>query len=123
MNCQTMLFQSIEKDESFRAILAFLSFCKIQFLWLHCMKAAHVVAQNILSDEHLLTIVAREDQICRDNLFIDSIEVTAVSKMNVVQQTHKSLMSGIAEFALKFVLGLVKRFNFQMVELLHLMKS
>ena len=87
------------------------------------MKAAHVIAQNILSDEYLVTIVARKDQICCDDLFIDSVEVTAVSKMNVVQQAHKSLMSGIAEFALKFVLGLVKRFNFQMLVLLHFMKS
>ena len=123
VNCQAVLSQSIEVDESFRAILAFLSFWKVQVLWLGCVKAACVVAQNILSDEHLVTIVAREDQVCCDDLFIDSIEVAAVGHMNVVEQTHEPLVVGIAELALKFVLGRVKGFNFQIVVLLHFMLS
>ena len=118
-----MLSQSIEKDESFSAILTFLSFCKAQFLWLRCMKAAHVVAQNILSDEHLVTIVAREDQVCCNDLFINSIEVAAVSKMNVVEQTHEPMVGGVAEFALKFVLHCIKGFNFQIAVLFQFVKS
>ena len=75
-----MFSLSIEVDENFRAILTFLSFCKLR-----CMRAACVVVQNIFSDKHLVTVVAREDQVCCDDLFINSIEVAAVSHMNMVE--------------------------------------
>ena len=87
------------------------------------METAFVVAQNILCDEHFVAKVAREDQVCCDDLFIDSIQVAAVGKMNVVEQTHESLVVGIAEFALKFVLRRVERFSFQVVVLFHFVKS
>ena len=87
------------------------------------MKAACVIAQNISSDEDLVTIVAREDQVCCDDLFIDSIQVAAVGKMNVVEQTHEPLVGGVAEFALKFVLHCIKGFNFQIAVLFQFVKS
>ena len=86
------------------------------------METAFVVAQNILCDEHFVTKIAREDQVCCDDLLIYSFEVAPVGKMNVVQQAHESLVGAVTEFALKLVLGLVIRFNFQFFELLHFVK-
>ena len=57
MRFQTMFSQSVEVYESFGATLAFLSFCKIIFFWFCGMETIFVVAEDILSDEPLVTAI------------------------------------------------------------------